>query len=76
MKLLKKGDRIRLKVRLITGWKGVGTVINDQLSENDSVKFKRDGFDDFLGCLAGRHEVALIRKPKTSKDTCKVKPGR
>jgi len=61
MKLLKKGDRIRLKVRTIFGWKGIGTVIEDQLHENSAVRFKKDE-NGSNNCTACRHEVAKMRK--------------
>ena len=60
MKLLKKGDRIRLKVRTIGGWKGTGTVTEDQAYGSDTIWFRKDG-GRADNCAAGRHEVALIR---------------
>jgi len=60
MRLLKKGDRIRLKVRTIFGWKGTGTVTEDQLHADDNVYFRKDGgIGERNG--ARRHEVALMR---------------
>jgi len=58
---LKKGDRIRLKVRTVTGWKGIGTVIKDQLHNGSGVLFKRDGHNDLCGCGALSDEVVLLR---------------
>ena len=58
-KKLKKGDRIRLKVRTISGWKGTGTVIEDQIT--DTVLFRRDGKREGDKCSACREEVALMR---------------
>lgn len=64
MKRLKKGDRIRLKVRLLSGWKGTATLVEDE-SPDGTVQFVKDGDDpnDWLDCLcfAGRHEVAKMR---------------
>lgn len=68
MKPLKKGDRIRLKVRTIFGWKGTATVVEDQRFD-DTVRFVKDGDspDDFLAtlCYACRHEVSKIRQKAT-----------
>lgn len=65
MRLLKKGDRIRLKVRTFGGWKGTATVTTDQVSADDVVWFRKDGSDpdSYLAgrCCACRHEVALVR---------------
>ena len=61
---LKKGDRIRLKVRTVFGFKGTATVVNDQV--NNLVQWRPDGSNpddtsqDF--CYACRHEVAKITK--------------
>ena len=67
MQLLKKGDRIRLKVRTILGWKGYGTVSEDQLHADSTVWFSRDGDDPedimFGRSAACRHEVAKVRVP-------------
>ena len=61
MKKLKKGDFIRLKVRTITGWKGVGIVKRDMVSDDDIVDFYRiDGLEDDLCCCL-RHECSKIR---------------
>lgn len=67
MKLLKKGDRVRLKVRTLFGWKGKGTVIRDQLTKDSGVTFRKDGDDEHevheyeIGTEACRHEVAVMR---------------
>jgi hypothetical protein len=70
MKLLKKGDRIRLKVRTIGGWKGTATVTEDQISPDVTVWFRKDGSDpdDWMAdrCCACRHEVAVMRKPSNA----------
>ena len=67
MALLKVGDRIRLKVPLMSGWKGCGTVREDQLHESHGVEFVKDGHEpgnwDGHGS-ACRHEVAVLRKKK------------
>lgn len=67
MKTLKKGDRIRLKARTVSGWIGKGTVIEDQLIISDGVVFRKDGADPDtheyeLDCIARRHEVSVPRK--------------
>jgi hypothetical protein len=72
MKLLKQGDRIRLNVRTLAGWKGMGTVPEDQLSEGDVVEFVKDA--DVCTdppsvparCSAMRDEVTLVRNPRYS----------
>ena len=60
-KRLKTGDRIRLKVPTMCGWKGTGTVVRDMTHDNDTVDFAKDGDDDWPPSVACRHEVALIR---------------
>ena len=71
-RLLKKGDRIRVKVRLMSGWKGTATVTRNQYSSVDTVQFVKDGDDpdDWLAgcCLACRHEVSLLRGGVTAFD--------
>jgi hypothetical protein len=61
---LNKGDRIRLKVRTIGGFKGYATVLNESpvTGPNDTVEFCPEGCDDtyYLG-VACRHEVAKCR---------------
>ena len=65
-KLLKKGDRIRLKVRLMSGWIGKATVTKDTFFDDDSVDFIKDGYNpeeyphDSYGS-ARRHEVVVLR---------------
>jgi hypothetical protein len=66
MKLLKKGDRIRLNVRTIAGWKGKGTVMQDQKTPESSVRFIKDGthlesIEYEIGCEALRREVSMLR---------------
>jgi len=61
--MLKKGDRIKLKVRTFSGWKGYGIVIMDMSSKDDIVHFvKEEQPDDFFNCCAGRHEVVKCRR--------------
>lgn len=65
-KLLKRGDRIKIKVRLISGWIGYGTVSEDQINPDGTVWFVKDGdsIDDWLAnknCVC-RHEVSVCRK--------------
>lgn len=59
-RLLKKGDRIRLTVRLVSGWKGNGTVRLDQRHHDDMVSFYKDG-DDLLIGYAAATQLALLR---------------
>jgi hypothetical protein len=70
-RLLKKGDRIQLEVRTIGGWKGFGTVTEDQRTVYDGVWFAKDGDDpgDLLygHCCACPHEVALMRRPHSPR---------
>ena len=59
--LLKQGDRIRLKVRTLSGWKGTGTVAVDQLHPEDGIQFIKDGDHGPPYSGARRHEVAKLR---------------
>jgi hypothetical protein len=62
---VKKGDRIRLKVRTLSGWKGIGIVTEDQV--NDSVWFRKEGLKPSWlndSCACSRHECALIREKR------------
>lgn len=62
MKKLEPGDRIRLKVRLESGWKGCATVSDGQFG--DVVWFRKDGdpVDAWHGyCCALRSQVAKLR---------------
>lgn len=67
MKQLQKGDRIRLKVGTIGGWKGTATVLEHSVCD-DTVEFLKDGYTpDEYGrsyCYAFRHEVSKIRMLK------------
>lgn len=61
---LRKGDRIRCKVRMFfSGWKGTATVIEDVASTRDDelVWFARDGRDPDDRCVAIRSQVAKLR---------------
>ena len=69
MKRLKKGDRIRLRTRTFGGWKGKGTVIEDQIT--DIVLFCRDGEKEGDKCSACREEVALMRDQTPYMPTAK-----
>lgn len=62
MRKLRAGDRIRLKVKTLTGWIGTGAVICDQSTPDSGVVFQRDGYDSDDTCDACRHEVVLLRK--------------
>ena len=61
LKRLKKGQRIKLKVRLMSGWKGYGTVIVD---DGECVCFVKEGRDpeDYLErCVCNRDELSVCR---------------
>lgn len=78
--LLRKGDRIRLKVRTVGGWKGTATVTEDQTALAGPVWFRKDGSEPGDG-LAGRcsaccHEVEAIRKAEQSYSEKKPKGRR
>lgn len=64
-KLFKKGEKLRLKVPLLSGYKGIGTVTEDQDSQDDNVCFERD---DIPGskCRARPYEVSCYRRLSTS----------
>ena len=47
-RLFKKGDRVRAKSRTMFGWKGTGTVIRDQISDDVGVTIWKDDFSPFL----------------------------
>lgn len=72
-RLLKKGDKIRLKVPTLGGWKGYATVMEDQLHKDDGVWFRKDDADqdDFFAdkCSACSHEVALRRQTTKRKSS-------
>jgi hypothetical protein len=72
-RLLKSGDRIKLKVATIGGWKGTATVTENQLSFDDTVHFRPDGSapDDWISgrCVACRHEVSLLRNQSIATST-------
>ena len=61
MRPLKAGDRVRLKVRSLFGWKGTGTVseiIGDGTDPNTSVEILKDGSSEHCTCC--RHELVKI----------------
>ncbi len=59
--LLRRGDVIRLKVRTIGGFKGIGVVTTDMAHRGAVVRFVRMGMDlREIPSTACRHEVALI----------------
>ena len=59
---LKKGDRIRLKVRTFFGWKGCGTVLHDCDDDRAGlVYFHPDGDSPEARAVALRCEVARLR---------------
>jgi hypothetical protein len=64
--LIRKGDRIRLKVCCIDGWKGYGYALNDELDRNPDavIDFRREGIPDDQDdcCIALRSQVVLCRQ--------------
>ena len=65
-RLLREGDRIRVNVRLMSGWKGLATVTEDQYFHDGSVRFRKDGDpNDGLHnrCCAMRYQVSKLRNP-------------
>ena len=63
-RLLQVGDRVRLKVRTIFGYKGTGTVTREQYTASGGIQFRPDeeGWEhNTVDCM--RHEVALMRCP-------------
>ncbi len=64
--LIRKGDRLRLKVRLVDGWKGYATALRDQLDQNPDavIDFRREGLpaDQYDLCCALRSQVVLCRQ--------------
>lgn len=60
-RLLKKGDTIKIKVATIFGWKGFGTVVEDQLSRDNRVIVYSENDTENERCIAMRHEVQLIK---------------
>jgi hypothetical protein len=61
---LNKGDRIRLKKRLLGGWKGFGIVICHE--HCGLVEFHKENEPEWIRCLAMRHEVAKVREKKNA----------
>lgn len=66
VRLLKKGDRVRLKTKTVFGFREVGTVCRDQLDYYDEIiafwKDGEEGGDDRSPRLAMRHQLALMRQ--------------
>lgn len=60
---LKKGDRIRLKVRIACGWKGLATVTADQAEDgaDATVQFKKDGGIE-VDTIASRYQIVKLKK--------------
>ena len=65
---LRIGDRIRVNVRLLSGWTGFGNVISDQQPGSDLVFFRRHGDNRRAGfesrCIALRSEISLVRRAR------------
>lgn len=66
MKKLKAGDRVRLKVRMISGYNGMATVLHiDHDGPGALVEILKDGdtADEYgrSHCYCLRHELAKIR---------------
>lgn len=60
--LLKKGDKIRLKVRTLFGWKGIGIVMEDQIERGGdaSIRYQKEGTEQDM-CFALRYQVSKCR---------------
>ncbi|WP_255019749.1 hypothetical protein [Cyanobium sp. WKJ7-Wakatipu] len=59
--LIKKGDRLRCKVRLaLTGWKGFGYALYDEYQHDPEapIVVRREGYPEEDCCLVARREVA------------------
>jgi len=72
-KLLKEGDRIRMRRRLMSGWKGTGTVTYDMSPKSPVVTFAKDDAPEVLTCSACRWEVSLISTPRPTRKRAKRK---
>jgi hypothetical protein len=59
--LLKKGDRIRLNVATVTGWRGKGTVLFDSYGRDSLVSFHGDGTPQNSVSTAVRFQVSRLR---------------
>ena len=74
MKMLKKGDRIQLLIPLLDGYKGKGTVLEDQCRCDDKCIITFVGDDlldpprteyDRTRCMACRDDVELLEEPRS-----------
>ena len=65
MKQLKPGDMVRLKTRMLSGYKGEAVVINHPY-QSDTVEILKDvdevNENGRSHCYTGRHELTLIRR--------------
>ena len=60
--LLKKGDKIKMKVPLMSGWKGYGIVFEDQSPWSDLIRFSKCDHLNEDACYAGRNQMWKVRK--------------
>ena len=67
-----KGDRLRLKVRLASGWKGYGIAKEHYgiASPSTVIAFYREGHDPEETCLALRGQLVRCRPPAESESVC------
>jgi hypothetical protein len=74
MKQLQKGDRVRVNVPLLSGWKGKATVISHYPPSN-IVEILKDGDEvNEYGnsyCYVCRHELSVMRKLTQDKKQVK-----
>jgi hypothetical protein len=70
-RLLKKGDRVRTKTHTIGGWKGTGTVLEDETERGRVIKLqadtpvRRDDRDRMV--MFCDFEVTLLRTQRSAK---------
>lgn len=75
---LRRGDVVRLKGRLFSGFNGRGLVVEDMLRDHDSVRFVRLNADkNAPPSLALRHQVSLVGEiPPEAGTTCESPTAR
>ena len=62
MALLKEGDKIKMKVPMLSGWKGFGIVKEDQLPYSDTIRFAKCDALNEDSCYAGRNQMSKVRE--------------
>lgn len=63
-KHLEEGQRIKVNIRMMSGWKGYGTVVIDEGNFVWFVKEGRDPRERLEWCYCRRDEVTVCRPPK------------